>query len=100
MVKNSIFLLKDKEELSVMKRLMNTPFGRQYFMLSSFIIIIVILALIISVTFIYLQYINYDEINYVLILISILNLMIILCASLFSKMKWLDLVKEYYEENK
>ena len=99
-MKNSIFLVKDKEELSVMKKLMGTPFGRQYFMLSSFIIFIVIVALIISVTFIYLQYVYYGNLNYILILLSILNLMIILCASLFAKMKWLDLVKEYYEESK
>ena len=97
-MKKKIYDLKDKEELEVMHNLIKTPYGRQFFMLVSFVIFMAILAVFLFIFFIILNLLTKTNFDYMLLLLVILLIFILLGMSLFAKMKWLSFIKEYYDE--
>ena len=98
-MKKKIYDLKYSEEMNLMKEIIEKPYCRQYFMLTSFVVGIAILSIFLFIFCVAFHLINGNQINYLILLITILFIFVLLIMSLFAKIKWMDFVKKYFDEN-
>ena len=96
-MKKRIFDLNYREIINLMKEVIKKPFGRQFFMLACFVVIIAIVSVFTFMFCIIIHLLKYSQVNYTLLLVGILINFLLLVMSLFAKMKWMLFIKEYYE---
>ena len=96
-MKKKIYDLNYSEIINLMKEIIKKPFGRQYFMLVAFVVGIAIVSVFTFIFCIVIQLLKEAQVNYTLLLVGILLNFLLLVMSLFAKMRWMNLIKEYYE---